>query len=275
MIRYPRAAALCVLVAACVPGNVAACALEPGLRASVVRVIDSQTVTLDDGREVRLIGALGPTPDMPSTPADMSADWPPERQAHAALEALVAGRAVELRFQGRRSDRYGRALAQLFVGGDWVQKSLVGAGHARAYGLPGNVACLTELLSAERDARDARRGLWAFEGYAVRDAGDPKGLLRLAGRFALVEGRVVRVGRTAKTLYLNFGDDWRSDFTASIASAVLRESATAADALDALAGRRVRVRGWIERRNGPMIVLNTPDEIEVLGNVSSETTTPR
>jgi endonuclease YncB( thermonuclease family) len=272
MLCYPVAAALCaLLVMGTADFAVAACTLETGPRATVVRVIDSETIQLDDGREVRLIGALGPKPDL----ANASQDWPAEREARDALTALVAGRTVELKFQGRRSDRYGRALAHLFVGETWVQRSLIGAGHSRAYGLPGNAGCLAELLAAETDARKAHRGLWARDAYAVRDAADARQLLGFAGRFVVVEGRVAGVGRTGKTLYLNFGADWRRDFTAAISRTVIEESGSRPEALEALEGRRIRVRGWIERRNGPSISLNSPDEIEVIEDGAAKTTAPR
>lgn len=231
----------------------------------MVRVIDAETLLLDDGREIRLIGALAPRADALSAP---SQTWPPEREAFRALEMLIAGRAVTLRHEGRKRDRYGRELAQLYVAGsggpEWVQERLIRDGHARAYALPGNAGCLHALLGAEEDARAARRGLWSRTTYRVREASEVDALLRLAGRFVVVKGRVSEVARTQRTTYINFGSDWRRDFTASIASSVADRSPDGATRLGALAGKEIRVRGWIERRNGPMIVLNSLDEIELL-----------
>jgi hypothetical protein len=136
-------------------------------------------------------------------------------------------------------------------------------------------------MAAEQEARAAQRGVWSREAYRVRAADDAEALLKLVGRFALVEGRVAEVSRGQRTTYLNFGADWRNDFTASLASAVLARSADGATLVTGLAGKRVRVRGWIERRNGPMIVLGSLDAIEVLDEQaadtprSPETQTPR
>jgi endonuclease YncB( thermonuclease family) len=252
-----------------------------------MRVIDGETVVLDDGQEMRLIGALAPKPDALSAGAN---EWPPAREAARALETLVADRSIRLRFDGRKRDRYGRVLAQAYVvprgaagegGGVWIQERLVRDGHARAYALPGNSGCLRALMAAEQEARDAQRGVWSREIYRVRAADDAEALLRLAGRFALVEGRVAEVWRGQRTTYLNFGTDWRHDFTASLASAALARSADGAAFVSGLTGKRVRVRGWIERRNGPMIVLGSLDAIEVLDEraadapQSTETQTPR
>lgn len=241
------------------------CALETGSSHAVARVIDSETLLLDDGQEVRLIGALAPKPDV--LDADARA-WPPAREALSALETLVQARTVTLRTEGRQRDRYGRLLAQVFVddGGSevWLQQRLILAGQARAYTLPGNAACLDALLAAEETARTAGRGLWQRAPYRVRSADDVDALLKLTGRFAIVEGRVASVTRAQTTTYINFGADWRRDFTASIATATVTRSADGAARVDALSGKQVRVRGWIERRNGPMIVLGSLDEIEVL-----------
>ncbi len=76
-----------------------------------------------------------------------------ERAAIAALDDLVRGQSVELAFSGRRSDRYGRLLAHVFLrrGGErvWVQGELLSSGHARAYGLPGSLACMPNFWPAK------------------------------------------------------------------------------------------------------------------------------
>jgi len=246
------------------------CALAAGPSHAVVRALDGETLLLDDGQEVRLIGALAPQPDVLG--AD-PADWPPAREALEALQRLIHDRTVTLRFEGRRRDRYGRTLAQVFVSdggsGDlWLQERLLREGHARAYTLPGNTACLGALLEAEAQARALERGLWRRDIYRVRTADDVDGLLKAVGRFVLVEGRVVGVTRAQTTTYINFGADWRRDFTASLATSTVTRNADGATRVEALSGKRVRVRGWIERRNGPMIVLGSLDEIELLDAVA-------
>lgn len=83
-----------------------ACKLEPGPTHSVARVLDSETLLLDDGSEVRLIGALAPHL------AGQDLDGPREREARRLIEEMVAGRDVELKPAGRKHDRYGRHLAR-------------------------------------------------------------------------------------------------------------------------------------------------------------------
>jgi hypothetical protein len=79
-----------------------------------------------------------------------------------------------------------------------------------------------------------------------------------------VEGWVSSVTRRRNTVYLNFGPDWRWDFTAAVdLRRTLQRDAVAAR-LQVLHGRLVRVRGYIERRNGPFISLASADAIEEL-----------
>lgn len=230
------------------------CTLEPGPIHTVTRVLDGETVALDDGSEVRLIGALAPR----ARDGDAAeGTWPPENEAIAALKALVLGHTVKLTYGGQRSDRYGRSVAHLFADKDgesvWVQGELLKMGHARAYGLFDNFACAHELLEHEMLARNAHLGLWGLSLYRPKPAAQPRLLMHVRSQFHIVAGRVRNVSRTKTAVYLNFGDDWKTDFTARIGKSVLSKNAEWAAKLEALQGQEIAVRGWIERRNGPMI----------------------
>lgn len=228
-------ALLAVLVAgpspAETPAGEPACTLQAAGTHAVVHVIDAETVLLDDASEVRLIGALAPrAPDV----RHGAPDWPPEAAAIEALRALVLGGSVELAYAGRRSDRYGRLLAHLFVDRDgervWVQGELLKGGYARAYGLPGSFACMREMLAHERVARAAGAGLWSNGAYRTRSAQRSGALMRYRNTYQVVEGRLAHVAPTKARTYLNFGADWRRDFTAGIDAGVLRANPMGQDA---------------------------------------------
>ena len=241
------------------------CTLKPGPTATVVGVIDAETVLLDDHRQVRLVGALAPR-SFDLRPG--AKPWPPEDRAAAALAELVTGRAVELAYGKRRTDRYGRLLAHLFIERDgervWVQGRLLSMGQARAYGLPGSFECLAELMAHERAAREARVGLWSLGTYAPRSAEQSRALLRLRNSYTIVKGRIAHVAPTKARTYLNFGTDWRSDFTAGIEARALRDNPQWAQTLAAMEGKEVEVRGWIVYRNGPYIDIEHPGQIEII-----------
>ena len=243
--------------------------LTPGPARTVTRIIDGETVGLDDGSELRLIGALAPRAIDAGAAAGT---WPTEIAVVEELRALLLGKSVELAFGGERADRYGRTQAHAFIrDGDamrWVQGHLLAQGLARAYVVAGNRACASALLAAERGAREAQRGLWADAAYQVRSSDKLGQLQRARSTFLLVEGRVVGVAQVRGMIYLNFATDWRRAFSVSLRRADRGLLGAHAGAPKALEGRLVRVRGWIEQRSGsatgPAIELSTAGLIEVL-----------
>ncbi len=232
--------------------------LAPGERARVVEVIDGDTVALADGQEVRLVGIQAPKLPLgrPGFPT-----WPLAPEAKAALSDLVLGRRVRLAYGGRERDRHGRLLAHLFreEGGLWVQGEMLGLGLARVYTFPDNRALAGPLYARESQARAARRGIWALDRYRVLPAETAE---RALDQFALIEGKVKDVGRARGSAYLNFGEDWRSDFTLVIRTEGLRVFSEEGIDVTAFEGRRIRVRGWVEFWNGPMIEVTHPEQIE-------------
>lgn len=240
------------------------CDLEPSREGRVARVIDAETVALEDGDTVRLAGALAP-----SAPIWWSgeAPWRAEARTRAALERIVMGKAVRLAFRGRERDRHRRLLAQMFLaegeGEPWVQGRLVDAGLARSYSMPGTTGCVRALQRREAAARKRRAGLWRDPFYKVMQAEETEALLKRRYSYAIVEGKVFSVAALRKWTFLNFGEDYREDFTVAIAAGDRRGFAPEME-LEGLEGRRVRVRGWVERWNGPVIKASHPEQIEVL-----------
>jgi hypothetical protein len=64
--------------------------------------------------------------------------------------------------------------------------------------------------------------------------------------------------------YLNFGADWKYDFTATIAPEDMKTFRAAGIDPESYAGKTVRVRGIIEWHNGPEIEIASPDDIEIV-----------
>lgn len=261
------------LASLCLPAQ--ACDLSQPETGTVASVIDGETLKLSDGRVIRLIGAKAPTPPLGWRGDD---PWPFVDEAKDALARLAAGKEVELKFGGRRIDRHGHVLAQVFVGEDesrlWLQEELVAKGLARVYSFPDSRACNAELMAREAEARANRLGLWGSSAYRIAGALDLKRLGRLTHTYQLVEGTVTAVGEGGGRIYLNFARDWRSDFTISVARKDASAFMAAGIDLKALAGRRVRVRGFLAWRNGPMIEASHPEQIELLPEGAEEAVKP-
>jgi endonuclease YncB( thermonuclease family) len=225
----------------------------------VDRVIDGRSFVLDDGREIRL-ASLEVPPASEASPAGPA--------ARAALASMLVGGTVDLRSAAPAPDRYGRVLVYAFTAGEprppSVAHTMLASGHARLGAAIGDPACAAELLSHEREARIAKRGLWGEPQYAIMAAGDLTGLVAGRGRFTVVEGKVLSVRESGGTIYVNFGRRWSQALTVTISKRRERIFSDAGLAPKALEKRRLRVRGWIEVRNGPRIEASRPEQIELV-----------
>jgi endonuclease YncB( thermonuclease family) len=247
------------------PSAAIRCGGETIAQSTVSRVIDGRTFVLDDGREVRLAGIE--TPPLP-LPWDANA-VPGGAAARDALDALAGGDEVVLRRAEVPSDRYQRLFAYAYTVRDgsefFTQGELIASGYARVGDQVGSPTCAAELLGRESAARAARLGLWANSYYHVLDAETPADVLAQRGRFALVEGKVDSVRESGATIYVNFGRRWSEDFSVTVLKRNERKFAAAGLVLKELAGRRIRVRGWIEERGtggSPWIEAARPEQIE-------------
>lgn len=123
-------------------------------RFTITRIIDGDTAELNGSDLVRLLGI--DTPERGELFYD---------SAKAVLTSLVKGMEVNLRFDDRRRDGYGRLLAYLYVDSLLVNAELVRAGYARIYLFEEsfqNEVELPKLLEAQRFAMAEEIGIWSF-----------------------------------------------------------------------------------------------------------------
>ncbi len=139
---------LAAMLASCVP----LAAAEPPVKWRVVSVHYGDTLTALDAdkvqHKVRLAGI-----DAPET------GQPFGTKARDGLADLVKGKTVAVQVTDR--DKYSRTVARIEVEGQDVNKAMVAAELAWHYVRFDHDATLAE---AEREARAARRGLWADAG---------------------------------------------------------------------------------------------------------------
>src|SRR5262249_37363102 len=227
-------------------------------------IAGSRSFISEAGREIRPAGI-----DVP--PAAAAGESGPRAEAglaaRAALESMLASQSVELRQNGAGADRYGRTLAMVYVMRDGARQSvaheMLARGFARVAAHVGDRACAEELLAQERGARRAKLGLWREPYYVIVAAERGAQLAAERGRFTGVEGNVLSVRESAGTIYMNFGRRWSQALTVTISKRDERVFAAAGVEPKRLENRRVRVRGWVEERNGPRIEVTRPEQIEI------------
>jgi micrococcal nuclease len=218
---------------------------------------DGATLRLTDGREVRLAGVVAAN--------DLDGDQDAAARATAALDRLVAGKRVLLYSPPDATDRHGRILAQIALAdGAWVQGLLVANGMLRVGPEAGEPACAEPLIAHERAARAAHAGLWTEPRFSVESANHLAALNAAIGRFAVVEGTVIRVGETASRTYIDFGRRYREDFTIVIPREARAQFRAAGIELKDLRGKRIRGRGVLFSSGGPAIEVRKPASIEIL-----------
>lgn len=122
--------------------------------AKVTRVIDGDTVVLDDGRHVRYLGINSP---------ELRQRW---GEAAKKLNAeLVLDQTITLELDRKTQDEYGRTLAYVFVGKVMVNEKLLAEGLAKTYFLArqARLRYQERLLQAEARARQDHNGVWLDE----------------------------------------------------------------------------------------------------------------
>jgi micrococcal nuclease len=133
-----------------------------GANATVVRVVDGDTVQIDiDGRreKLRLIGIDTPETVKPDTPVQC---YGPEASAFTK-QLLPEGTAVRIVRDVEARDDYGRLLGYVYRADDglFVNLEIVAQGYAALLTFPPNVAHVDEFVAAARAAERENLGLWS------------------------------------------------------------------------------------------------------------------
>lgn len=204
---------------------------------TVKRVTDGDTLLLNSGEKVRLIGINTPELARKQRPAETYA-----RRAKARLKALVesSDSKLYLQYGHEAQDRYRRSLAHIYnKNGRNLVEQLLREGFGYAIVFPPNLRNIDCYQQAEKRARRSKIGLWRNRRpiSAIDLSAD-------AGGFYLLEGLIKRVGKSRRSLWLNLdgGVALRIDWQDMHNFPGLQ--------VDALEGRRLEARGWIYRRKG-------------------------
>lgn len=135
----------------------------------VTRAVDGDTLVLESGEKVRLIGIDTPEMhesaklyrDAQRTKQDAPAIQKLGRQSYEFTRNLVEGKRVSLEFDVEKHDRYKRLLAYAYLkDGTFVNAKIVEEGYASLMTYPPNVKHADLFLKLYREARENRRGLW-------------------------------------------------------------------------------------------------------------------
>jgi micrococcal nuclease len=127
-----------------------------GQTVRVIKVVDGDTIKLENDQTVRYIGI--DTPEV-SQGKECYADEATNRN-----KELVLGKVVRLVKDVSETDRYGRLLRYVYTGDVFINETLVFEGYATAVTYPPDVKYSELFREAERQARQYNRGLWGSCG---------------------------------------------------------------------------------------------------------------
>ncbi len=130
-------------------------------KSRVKKVIDGDTIQLENGKKVRYIGI-----DTPETVDPRKQIQCYGKEASEKNKALVLGKEIYLEKDVSETDRYGRLLRYIYIKHDdtgkleMINEKLVREGFAYASTYPPDVKHQKIFQAAEKDARENQRGLW-------------------------------------------------------------------------------------------------------------------
>jgi micrococcal nuclease len=238
---------------------------------TVDTILDGLTLILKDGRVIRLSDLDIPGFVYPQ-PSEISLE------AKAFLAKKFPKGTDILIYQTKtpkigRVNRMDQLLAHITTkdGNVWAQEELVKSGLARVAPTPETPEMIPQLYKIESSARKATLGLWqedAFPTLTEDTAGEA------IGQYAIIRGTIDKTASVKNNVYLNFGSDWRKDFTVMIAPKVRKDMVRAGMDPLSLSGKTVEARGWVREYNGPLIELNDPLSIRVLPGKAEQSLKP-
>lgn len=131
-----------------------------GEKRIVVKVIDGDTIELDNDKSVRLVGIDTPETVDPRRPVGCFG-----KEASNESRNLLMGKMVILQKDISDTDKYGRLLRLIYLplpDGQllFVNDYLVRQGFAKSYTYPPDVKYDDQFKKAQDQARENKRGLW-------------------------------------------------------------------------------------------------------------------
>ena len=127
-----------------------------GVFATVVSVVDGDTIKIEGGEVVRYIGMNTPETVAPKKPVECFG-----KEASNKNKELVQGKVVELVRDVSNRDRYGRLLRYVWIGDEMINETLVRQGYAQVSTYPPDVAEVDRFVAAQRKAESEKAGMWS------------------------------------------------------------------------------------------------------------------
>lgn len=215
----------------------------------VERVYDGDTVRLEDGRNIRLLGIN--TPEVRHRNQDTEAGG---ETAKRWLMDKLKNQKVRLVTDVEQTDKYKRTLAHLITENkEHINVQLVEMGLAAVNIYPPNLLYVNELVEAGNSAEHAKRGIWQQAEYTVI----PVDRLAKTGHsgWTRLMGKVSAIRSSRKYVYLEFSDLFQAR--------IEKKWLPLFPDINNYRGRNLEVRGWLNKnRGGWSMLIRHPSAIK-------------
>lgn len=128
----------------------------------VMKVVDGDTVEIENGKLVRYIGIDTPETKHPTKGVECFG-----KEASEKNKELVEGKVVKLEKDISETDRYGRLLRYVYLQEPtatapalFINEYLVKEGYAHAVTFPPDIKYSDHFLELQKNAREQKKGLW-------------------------------------------------------------------------------------------------------------------
>lgn len=221
-------------------------------RAEVAKVVDGDTIYLNDGRKIRLIGINTPEIGRKGKPSQAFA-----RQAKKTLSQLLKhNKMIGLAYDRDKKDRYKRILAYVNLeDGRSIEQILLAKGMAHSIAVPPNDTRIDCYRMIERRAQNARLGIWQLPENQWIDAHD---LSSKSKGFRFVRGTISGYSESRKSIYLKLTPEL------SIRIAKKDKQYFSNKQFKKLPGESVSLRGWVSTYKGRQSIhVRTEHDLEL------------
>jgi endonuclease YncB( thermonuclease family) len=204
-------------------------------------IYDGDTVVLEDGQKIRLLGINTPEIAHRGNEADAGGN-----EAKSWLIAKLKDGKVRLETDVEKTDSYGRTLGHLFTeNNEHINVLLVATGLAQASIWPPNLKYANELVKAEQQAETAKLGIWQRPEYAAI----PVEQLTEEGHqgWTRIVGKIKKINPAKKFVYLEFSDRFNAR--------IEKDSLSLFPDLNSYQGKTIEVRGWLNKRGDKFSML--------------------
>jgi len=224
----------------------------------VVEIIKSDTVRIGKDKKIYKIDNL-------RIPLQMN------MAARDFLEESLLGKTVGVYITSTdvnaRKNELGHIYAHILTqDGKWVQADMVSRGLAYATSDESSRDLVRALYKYEELGRARKLGLWQYPKYDIKNDAT---IGKYINTFNIYEGVITDTRDNKRYIFLNFGKDIEKNVTAVIKMTdqliFIPENTISTFKYNDLKGRHVRIRGWFEEKDGPMLLITHPEQIEFPG----------